>query len=448
MVDKYKLYYRTFMVIFWVTMCFGFVAENLFPPLDALKGPILLVCDCLMVILGVITLHKRSDVVIFFSFLLITVLSTIILNHLSTTDFFNGSRDFIGLFLTVPVFRWFFRHSRSAEFVKSFDKQLFVWMVLQAICSPIQFALHGAGDFVGGTMGDGSSGMLSMLLYLTSYYFVSKNWDEEKTAWQNIKANWIYIFLLFPSMINETKASFIYITIYVFLLMRYDRNFVLRALYIFPIFIISIVLVCNIYADITNQDADEVFSIEYLNTYLWSGEESIDNTVDIALKVQDGFYDMSETGVWVEDIPRFAKIFLVWPILDECPGGIWLGAGVGQFKGGRMMEKTEFASKNQWLLNGTKVWLFFLLVELGLFGVLWFCGTMINVLFQGKTHGHWAKRLRTFLLLDTILIFLYDSSFRSLNFCIVFFFLVMIIYYQTKGNASDSATKDLSLNVM
>lgn len=134
-IDKYKLVYRVFIVTFWVMWCWGFVSEQLIPPLDRLDSYQLVLTDGIIILLGLATLRNRGDVLVMASFYLMAFGSTILFNKLSMFDFLNGSRDFIGLLFMMPILRWFFTGEHAEDFTRKFDKQLLVWMYVQAFCA-------------------------------------------------------------------------------------------------------------------------------------------------------------------------------------------------------------------------------------------------------------------------------------------------------------------------
>ena len=246
MIERYKLYYRLFLTIFWIETCFGFVAEELLPFIEPLRNVLFLLCDVATLVLGLLTMRKRGDLAVFISFFVLAILSTVIVNGESWLTMLNGSRDFFGLILAIPIMRWFFLHERSAEFKRSMIKQLKIWMWLQAFCVTEQFIRYGANDHGGGTMGFGASGMTSMMIYLVSFFLVTRNWDSD-SYFNSLRKNWVYVFLLFPSFLNETKVSFILLALYFILLIKYDRKLIVRLAIILPVSVAAFIGLGNIY---------------------------------------------------------------------------------------------------------------------------------------------------------------------------------------------------------
>lgn len=427
MIEKYKLYYRTFLVLFWGAMCWGFVTEEILTPLVKGRNAFFLILDVVLFVLGICLLRTKKDLAVLLSFSGLAILSTIILNHLSPLTMLNGARDFLGLLFVFPILSFFLTGERAAEFKQKIDRQLFIWMCIQAFCITWQFVKYGANDHGGGSMGYGASGMVSMLLYVTSYYLTIQNWDFNDYA-ASIKRNKWNLLLILPTFLNETKISFILLAIYILLLYRPTKASLIKMAYVVPVFIVIFSGIVTVYMNATNQDKDEVFSSEYLYEYLMG--EDIDYYVDLAMRLQDGEFDDSMTypgTYWAMDIQRFAKIYLVIEPESKTGGGLVFGAGLGQFKGGTTLEATPFARKYKWLLQGTRPWVFMLLVQLGFMGIAWFIW-MIVINFRGIKNMNFAKK-RTMLLIASclIIIFVYNDSLRYYYMCIGLFYPLLAL---------------------
>lgn len=311
----------------------------------------------------------------------------------------------------------------------AFFKQLKFWLYLQAFCITWQFVRHGAGDYGGGSMGLGASGLTSMLIYLVSYLLVTRNWDADH-YFRSLRANAPYVLLLLPTFLNETKASFIFFILYFGLLMKFDRSMWIKMFYIVPVGLLALVVMGNIYLNVTNQDAEDVLSMEFMTEYLYA--DDLEWTIEAAQMVQDGDFDIDPDDWWMVDVPRFAKMALITPYIAERPGGMWLGAGVGHFKGGRMAEQTKFARDNNWILQGTRPWFFSVFVQLGLVGFIWFLIVLGRDMFQGPIYGPYAARMMFFLAFSIFFVIIYNESMRLANFCVMFFFMTFYLHYPPK----------------
>ncbi|MDE6331741.1 MAG: hypothetical protein K2L80_03985, partial [Muribaculaceae bacterium] len=350
MIEKYKLFYRIFIVLFWTMMCWGFVSQEFLPILDGLTTFEMILVDGAFALFGLVTIRNRGDIAVLAVFLVLGFISTILVNRIGWYNFGNGFRDYIGIIFAVPVIRWFMKSDKASEFMRDFDGQLKIWLYVQAFCLTWQFIRYGANDAGGGSFGYGSSGMVSTLIYLISFYLLSKNWDYNN-AWKSIRANKIYLILLFPTFLNETKISFIYLMVYFLLLIRIDRTIWIKALFIFPVFAAVITLLFSIYLDVTNQDSEEVLSSDFLTQYMFSGGQDFEYEVEMAMRYFDGeFDDDLSVEWWAIDMPRYAKVALLLPVLAHEKGGMTWGTGVGTLKSGNVSEPTKFARDYKYML--------------------------------------------------------------------------------------------------
>lgn len=444
MIDRYKFYYRTFLITFWVAQCFGFVSEELLPPLNALRTPVMLLCDVVILVLGVSVLminRNKGDNRIVGSFAAIAIVSTLLINREGILMLLNGMRDFLGLLFILPIMRYFFTNSKGGErYVGSFDRQLMIYLWLQAVCVTWQFIKYGAGDNGGGTMGNGASGVVSTCIYFVSFYLMTKRWDASKGYFRNLWNNFILIFLLYPSFLNETKISFIFLLCYFLLLIKLDRTAVRKFAIAIPALFALLAILFPVYLDVTDQDADRVLSEEFFDDYLFGGAE-LDHMVEVALLVQDGTIEIDASDVWSVDIPRFTKILWLPMMLQDSNGGLFLGAGLGQFKGGQTMEMSRFAKDNQWLLLGSRPWLFFVAAQLGLVGVLWYFAAAGWILSYKRKSYPFSKNIKIYLTVILILILLYNESLRSFQFCAVLFYIALYATIKV-GDVEDEKTNN------
>ncbi len=163
MLEKYLLYSRIFFVTLWVMLLFPFVSQEIITPLAKLHVLVFVLADLVFLVMGILTIRTRSDLFFLLSFLAIAVISSMLLNRESLMVTVNGMRSYFGLLFAVPVIRWFLNSENGRRFSESFDRLLYVFLLIQFPCVFWQFFKYGAGDYVGGSLGNWSSGILSML---------------------------------------------------------------------------------------------------------------------------------------------------------------------------------------------------------------------------------------------------------------------------------------------
>ena len=412
MKDYSPIYQRLFFVIFWVTMTFGFISEELLPPLVDWRSSVLLLTDALWVLLACITVRRTWHIVAIASFLVVSYLCTCIFNDLSVVFWANGLRDFLGLMLAYPVVCYFMSdESRRERFVPSLDRQLLIFLVIQAFCVTYQFLLYGAGDHGGGSLGNNGSGQISTIIYIVSYYLLHKRLDTDH-FFASLNENKLLIFLLFPTFLNETKISFLLIIIYFVLLLPLDRRFLVRAMWAIPIVLGLVWVGAGVYTMVVRNSGEDITSMEYLTQYL-----SID---DIDEAEQGALWDIEQGNK--ADVPRLAKLMYL-PLLHTLePGHEVVGFGLGQFKGGTQLDVSDFADRYDWLLMGSIPYLFHVHIQLGLVGIACLFAWLL-ALFIIKPSWSTGRDLniQMFVALVILMVMFYNDMLRALTFSMIFY---------------------------
>ncbi len=426
MIEKYKLYAWSLFVALWVSLCWGFVQDEFLNSLERIRPFVFLLSDLVFIILGVFSLRDKRDILFFVSFVAIALVSSL-LNHFGAVMSFNGVRDFIGLVLAAPIIRLLLTSKYSERFVRSFDRQLYIFLYVQAVCVTWQFLKYGAGDAVGGSMGEGASGTISVLVYFVSFYLMCRRWNVEIPYLANIKRNFGLIILLYPTFLNETKISLVLVVFYFLLLIRINRQYLLKLLLLSPVVIAIGAGAIWVYTSVIKQDAEDVFSEDNMYEYFLGND--VDGLVDIALKIQDEEIDTD--NIWAMDIPRLSKLMMSPAVLEDTGGKIWVGAGMGQFKGASILSRTQFAEKYNWLLQGSRPLLFFIFVQLGGIGIIWMILNFTTIVHtENKYWFCWNMRLYICILLSISM--LYNDSFRLFTYCFLLFYMVMIGLYKQR----------------
>ena len=246
---------RLFFIGFWLATCTGFVSDliwghNTVSPLTTFSQ---LVVDVIMLFLAICTVRKTVDIVFIGSLLVIAAVSGFIVNNDTIVVWLNGLRYFFPVMFLPPILRYFWATEyRHDLFVKSLDKQLYIFLWLQVPTVLFQFFMYGAGDYVGGTMGGWFSGILSFSIYYVSFYLLNKRIDRNNIL-RSLYQNWTLIFLLFPTFLNETKISFALIIVYFILLLPIDRKYIIRMTFLAPVVIILVAVGSYFYSSTVNE---------------------------------------------------------------------------------------------------------------------------------------------------------------------------------------------------
>ena len=436
MIERDKFYFRLFCFTFWVMAVGNFVFEEILNIAEK-RLILILITDLLMLFLGIVTLRQKKDKIYIAVFVVLGIVSSLV-NNVPTAMWINGFRDYIPLLLGLPVLRYFFTCDDADEYRESFDRQLKIFLILQAICVTEQFLRYGANDHGGGSLGNLASGNISICIVYISFYFICKNWDGEnymKSLWRNR----LYIFLLFPVFLNETKVSFVLLFVYFMLLYPFNIKSVGKIIIALPVMLI--VAVGMFYAYMAATGGDNDFSASgFIEDYL-SGGANADEIMELAETAMD--YVEEATDTWDEndwayvDIPRFMKFPLLWTALEDSKGGFVLGAGLGHLKGGNTLEQTAFARDHMGLLFGTRMTVHLIVLPLGLLGLIWIILWYKHSLMMNTRVGKMALQIKLFLLFLAVLNFFYHDSFRYLIPCVVFYYMSLSATYPLKTEEAD-----------
>ena len=426
---------RLFFIGFWLATCTGFVSDMIWGP-DTIS-PITtishLIVDVIVLFLAFCTVRKIYDIILISVFVIISLVSTCLFNHSSFVSWFNGLRSFYGILFIVPILRYFWATEyRHDLFVKSLDMQLYIFLWLQVPVVLFQFFMYGAGDYVGGTMGKGFSGVLSFAIYFVSFYLIKKRIDPNNIL-KSLSKNWIYIFLLFPTFLNETKISFALIIVYFILLMPIDRKYIIRMTFLVPVVII-LVGVGNFFYSSTVDESQGKLKIdsEFFEEYFDADLETIEKAAEYAEKNESESFD----------IPRLAKLGLMPMVFAENPGHNLMGFGSNIYVQGTIMEITDFNKEYDWLLKGTSPHIFSTYLQLGIMGSIWMIVFFVSLFFIKPKH--YQKRdynAQLFFFIAILTLLIYADLWREINFCYIMFLFLMLSWKKDKDNVTQLTSK-------
>ena len=415
-VSKSELIWRVFIVAFWVRAMWGYTVEVIVPPLRDLEPMMMLAFDAVMVLLGLITMRRRTDVLYAIAFVAVAFVITCVFNDYSFTFYLNGLRDFIGYIFLVPIFHYFqATPERHDTMRRRFDRHLWVFLIIQAVCVTHQFLVFGAGDHGGGSLGNYNSGVITTLIYLISFHLALPRMRGRSYLaglWHN---RWL-LFLLFPTFLNETKVSFVFLAMYLLLLLPMDRRIFARTLAAIPLVVLFLVMAMIGYVKSTGDDVKDIFNPEfYTEKYLLNDESE-----------QYAKFLLEEDNGEIEDIPRFTKLLLIGDMSDEHPGHWLTGFGVGHFKGGTVTDQSEFYKEYYWMLYGTVPYLLHMWVQLGVIGLLLMVVFFVIHMLPDRDGFRPDANITIYLILLAIVILFYNESWRN-TFMFLIVDYVMII---------------------
>lgn len=428
-ITKTRLVMNIFFGLLWFLFTYNFALQVVHAP-GVIQSVLQLATEGVMVILAILTLRKAIDWVVIISFLVLAGYTNS-LNHESWLVFGNGLRTYLPMLLIPPVIRFMLStRERATEFVKRMDKSLFIFLLIQLPCMFVQLrtAPDGNPDYVGGSLGSFMSGVVSMLIYLVSFYLMRRKWNSKRSYLGNLKDNWVLLALLLPTFLNETKISFIFLLIYFILLVSFDRRFIKNVLIMIPI--VMVVLIGGIQIYLRSAGAsEEVFTIDYLNEYFSSD-------VMVELVEQDKLEDADD---WIAssmttnvDFPRGIKFMMVPVMLNEHRHGGWIfGYGIGQYKGGTLIGQSEFAKRYSYLTTGTVISGIVIIVELGIMGIAWLIFYILVLLGVFRSWKVINRNLRCYVALTVIIILAYGPDLFMISaMCVIVYTAMMSVRWR------------------
>lgn len=418
---KYKLICNILFAMFWVLATYNFVTQEATgDEVPAVEFGVRLLGQGTVALLGLWTLRSRADMLIILVFCVFTFVGTVWVNHQTIFTWVDGIRLYAGFLFILPIVRYLLSDKQMRDyFIARMDRNIYRFLWLQVPCIVWQFFRYANLDLVGGTLGYMMSGVISNLIYLCSFYLMLRRWDKTKNYVQNILSNWVLLFLLLPSFLNETKVSLVFMLMYFFFLIPMDRKFVKRLIWILPIIFVVMTGAVYLYISVVGGKSyiyDSASAAKYL-----VGDEA-------ALHVVEGIMEHNELSD-ANDFPRGLKLLVTPAIMNRNPPAWIWGYGIGQYKVGDSANKVPFAKQYQWLLIGTMMqghvfWLETGLVGVGLYIIYWF---VVMQVFRRRARRN--RQLQWFLGLNVALVTVYNTPFLVIPFCIIFFYILLVCIY-------------------
>lgn len=359
---------------------------------------VLLVMDLGILYLGVSNLGKNRLNATVFALLIILSSLGYAAHDYALLAHINGLREILNIVLVFCFYESLSESNYRSSFDARFNKFSRVFLISQVPVTLYQFMLYGAGDQVGGSLGSGSSGVLTLVTVLLVYRRIKQQLPET-----GYKA-YVNACYLLPLALNETKISFILIPIlFLSLIKTWKTKHVIWNLIGGALFFL---ILNNLYTDqgkTTDNPVAEIFDVEFLDYYLLGSDYDTDS------------YD---------DIPRALKVILVADMLSRNTTDALLGISYGLFKGGSFIDKGEFADEYQWLLSGSRPMIFFLLVTGGWPLLILITAYLLAKIFFDM-RGVPDRKLMILLTVLLCIMMLYNDAIRGQFFLMIYAFFIL-----------------------
>lgn len=383
---------KTIFILLLYVACFsGFLADI---ALSGERTILYVAFDGLIIFLSLISLsYLRGRLIWIILFIIACIGVNLSYSSIDLMYSLNGVREILILVSIVIFFNKIFSEENedlAEEYIEIMKKFSVFFLIAQLPVAFMQYYEHGPSDYVGGTFGNKGSGILTLSVVCIVFFlshFVRSNTQRV-----------LLYFCLMPLLLNETKLSFILIPALI-LLIHFQPKLknIMGGLLAAGLFL----YIFNMYYSNEGLDFDNnlagIFSKDFLDSYL--------------------FGDIYSS----EDIPRFTKIVVGWHLASEETRTLLFGVEYGIFKGGTMVQATQFGQSIQWLVSGTRPYFFFLILQGGVLlviGLFWML-FHINRYFLKNNN-----KFKTFLLMIFLMILFYNDALRNQSFVVIYFFSV------------------------
>lgn len=293
-----------------------------------------------------------------------------------------------------------------------------VWTTLKIIAaisipvSIVQWFVYGTeGDRITGVLGYGASGTLTLFLMFLFFTELGLRLYNDRPVLG------FYFSYLIPTIINETKITFILLPIMLFITLLVTRK--LKSIKAIGIILVVAILLLGwaiLYEKNYENSIFDYFSSEQLDAYLYSTD-------------------------WEEDAGRFAKVAYGFEIVKE--NNLLFGYGLGASYYGETSGLKGYAFKNFYIKNifgGTKPQLFLSIIDLGLGGiiliVLILSVTFIRLL-KKKEYNLWNMAAINSMLLVFITL-IYQNIFYTYQIMYIFVLYTSIHFKMNHGVKEDA----------
>lgn len=392
-----KLIRKLFFAIIYVYAYYNFFAEFILPGLIGTRSILFLALDAIFLMLGLVTIKSFTDKIYFSLFITLTIASQLYNQLNDPILYLNGFRDFIPVFCAPFIIKYLLDKQGETIIIK-FNRFLKLFLLIQIPVAILQYKQYGPGDMVGGTLGEGASGTITLLIYIATFYLFK--YENISLSLKDLK-KLIFIFACWiPTFINETKVSFLLLPLFFIFQLQLNRDQIIKSIALILVLLpLMFFTLQQIYS--TNDRYNKVtFDQKYLTNYLFG----------------------QERGAEYKDLPRFLRLELGLKALSEEKYSLYLGKGLGQFKGGTTLDKTEFALRHSDIMSGSIIYIFFVLIQLGILGFILLFTYIFAYFFTSFTYD---KSTMIFYFIITIIAINYGTALRNAIFAIILYFIIL-----------------------
>ena len=407
-----------FFIIALMSSMNGALGTMIFPSSERTIRMAMALCDGTMILLGLSSVftHRNFYGVRLWLLFVIGAVLTIILtsDRFGIVEQLNGVRALLFYFASLVVTYDLFTSDLGDLFVDLMTKFIILFAIVQIPFAGYQFLKYGASDAVGGTFGlVGGSGMLSQILYIICFFLLVRYASLEDGSHFKIGKTLLFIPLLIPTMLNETKISFVLLPVFLLLIVATGKK-IYRSVAILLMGVV-IAFMLNYFYSETVQDTRNLLDRDYLDRYM------------LHVNPQSN-----------EDLPRLQRLAIMFQMMGKDVGAITLGMGYGVMGGGSVMNVSRLGRRLYYLVTGSRILLFSVWIQGGLLAVLLVGATMFRFAWRRPHYLYVRRRFHRFLLFSLLLVWFYNEAMTERLFAVlIWFFVIWISRYTDEDGRSN-----------
>jgi hypothetical protein len=411
--SKYKIELYLFIFV-CITAASSNYIISIYPQTEVFLRYLKLLSDSIVIILGVVNFKRAKNFQKYSIFVFIVISFITFISNFYYVDYLthlNGVRDilfylFVFVFINSKLFgEW------NKSFVKSMNIFSLLFFFIQIPISISQLITYGGGDKVTGTLSD--SGHLSLLCYLAAYYFFHNMRNNGSGI---IKTLVVAIMLILPSMINETKISFLLLPLLGFSIIRREKagmSFIVLPFLLLGCYLLYILYFSTSTSYYSDKSLSQLFSWEFLADYLFSAN-----------------YNSA-------DISRLGRFAVYFDMPNATLSNLIFGQGYGLFKGQNILGVNAHAAVFSQLIGGSVVMAFAAFFQGGAALLLLLVFYPINYLIKVKrTYPASKIQINLFLFAFYMLLFIYSNPLNDPFFLVFLSYVIIFFKYHNEIEVS------------
>lgn len=320
-----------------------------------------------------------------------------------------------GLSLVILQFREFKYLLLLIIMIPYTDREYFknVWTVLKLIAAAsvpvavIQWIIYrDEGDRITGLLGHRGSGTLTLFVLIVFFTELGMRLKN------NRKIFGLYILYLIPTLINETKITFILIPVMLItVLIMTKKLFTKESVIAFSVAAIAVIVWAYSYKIIYSESVFELFTREYVENYFYATH-------------------------WEGDAGRLAKVKFAIDVIKD--NNLFFGYGLGASYIGDTSGKSGFVANRYYdpnIFGGTKPQLYISIMDIGLIGTILLILILISFFVNLIRQKH--QSLEKFISVNSFVVLFATLLYQNIFY--TYQIMYILVLYSVLANKNESS---------